>query len=1123
LIGYARLEAGEITDVQYASQLKRIYTDAQTKLTKKYDQIIKEEEVIAPHIRKMLLQEAAAAQYPSAVVKASGETVTDAHFMNKVRQILREVGGMTPEEAKKVSGLGGLADDQLLMVTNAFREMNGRPAMTVEQLYGDLFPKLEDELSELRRLEPIPTTEAADAARLANSADPQAKMAALAAQGDLPMGPSPSLADAAFNAPAHRALDDLSKYIVKNANVQQQVVAAELPPFWAKVRSLYTETHTMAAELGRRNRDAVLLDYNDLRYLDPLLSVVFPWHYWASRSPANWLMALASRPTPALHYMKLKKELRQYNNNDPSVPAWAKDKIVMHPPGYPGALYLDYERSFNAVASMYDSFDDPDKRAGTYGEIINAMGKFGPAIHPILSMAYGAERAIAGDDDGARSVGYLSSPTRAVANLTGFTLEPWLWMKDPTTGNRIPWTGGTKWDVEKATRKLGYEQGQGRFGAEEAVLGAATQAGPAFTEVLTKDIVQYRRWPIFFSMMLGMSVSPRQNWENEVQEATGQYFNLKNSGQDAEAQALIDNKPWLGTIWFSWETDATRMKMLANNVLARIGPMPGKNRQAILDAVGLTPELMQQFYDIPNDQRDQMVEWDKRDYEQFTNGVMDLAEILKLPDPNTIQEWRQARADYKSNTQALDQKFPEALKQQATYFDIKETQGDEAAKEYLAANTGLSDFWNEKNHLMLQNPLVLKYYQEPAEVDQIAESLAWEEVKGRYPDIFELWDEYGQIADDDWKTKREFRRLHPEITKAGDEFDTALKRTREALGGLRTYTQSSGGLPETTDYIIKGKPNATQRGLLSTLEDMGMEAAKPVPLPKAEPEKFTADQQAIMAARDKNYADIVVQFPNFPKLEREYDQIKYVYGDQAALLYGQQSGFFKARDAMTMAEISNPLLLREMSDESIGYAAKTYVRFEAERQWPGIFEKLDEYYALPPKLNKGNNRHEYRILHPELIDYWDWKKGAPEYYQQQLEYLRSQEREKQMSSQPTGGTKDLDLDAVQEALGAVESGGNYAAQNPKSSASGKYQYIDSTWNNYGGYATAKDAPPEVQDQRAREDLQKRFDAYGGDLEKVIAAHYYPAWANDKSKWGQAPVAGSPTIQKYVDYVMGKIS
>lgn len=59
-------------------------------------------------------------------------------------------------------------------------------------------------------------------------------------------------------------------------------------------------------------------------------------------------------------------------------------------------------------------------------------------------------------------------------------------------------------------------------------------------------------------------------------------------------------------------------------------------------------------------------------------------------------------------------------------------------------------------------------------------------------------------------------------------------------------------------------------------------------------------------------------------------------------------------------------------------------------------------------------------------------------------------------------------DAIPSEIVRRESNGNYGACNESSGACGKYQFLDSTWNNYGGYQSACDAPPAVQDQKARE-------------------------------------------------------
>lgn len=63
---------------------------------------------------------------------------------------------------------------------------------------------------------------------------------------------------------------------------------------------------------------------------------------------------------------------------------------------------------------------------------------------------------------------------------------------------------------------------------------------------------------------------------------------------------------------------------------------------------------------------------------------------------------------------------------------------------------------------------------------------------------------------------------------------------------------------------------------------------------------------------------------------------------------------------------------------------------------------------------------------------------------------------------------------------------NYRAENSRSTASGAWQFLDSTWDGFGGYHHAASAPPVVQDRKAR----LTFDASG-----------YSPWNASRSCWG----------------------
>lgn len=80
-------------------------------------------------------------------------------------------------------------------------------------------------------------------------------------------------------------------------------------------------------------------------------------------------------------------------------------------------------------------------------------------------------------------------------------------------------------------------------------------------------------------------------------------------------------------------------------------------------------------------------------------------------------------------------------------------------------------------------------------------------------------------------------------------------------------------------------------------------------------------------------------------------------------------------------------------------------------------------------------------------------------------------------------------EAILATIRELESGGDYQAQARGSSASGAYQFIDSTWGAYGGYARAWQAPPEVQDAKATEYVSAILEAHGGDVAAIPVVWY----------------------------------
>jgi len=125
-----------------------------------------------------------------------------------------------------------------------------------------------------------------------------------------------------------------------------------------------------------------------------------------------------------------------------------------------------------------------------------------------------------------------------------------------------------------------------------------------------------------------------------------------------------------------------------------------------------------------------------------------------------------------------------------------------------------------------------------------------------------------------------------------------------------------------------------------------------------------------------------------------------------------------------------------------------------------------------------------------------------------------------VSTQPTALDLTVFPEQMEHILATIryqESRGNYTIGRNKGNASGAYQFITSTWNNYGGYRDAYLAPPHIQDERAAKDVQMFLDRYDQDVSMVPIMWYYPIAASRPELMDIVPVPSAGNVLTVREY------
>ena len=104
-----------------------------------------------------------------------------------------------------------------------------------------------------------------------------------------------------------------------------------------------------------------------------------------------------------------------------------------------------------------------------------------------------------------------------------------------------------------------------------------------------------------------------------------------------------------------------------------------------------------------------------------------------------------------------------------------------------------------------------------------------------------------------------------------------------------------------------------------------------------------------------------------------------------------------------------------------------------------------------------------------------------------------------------GVVYDGDLERILATIRHFESRGDYTVRARKGTASGAYQFLDSSWANYGGYPSAWMAPPELQDAKAAEWVTIILTNHPGDVSSVPVTWYIGhVPAVDSAEWNTVP-------------------
>lgn len=175
---------------------------------------------------------------------------------------------------------------------------------------------------------------------------------------------------------ARRAIEKLEALPIGPTEHIPDITPAQLKLLESAVQDEAGSGRMFARQFGTDGMNFTMLS-GDRRNFDRVLDLLGPYHYYYTRTGANWLRRLAERPAIMGQYMKLRDNVRRYHEQRGD--SQSLDNTI----GLGGDLWWNWESTLNPLQQFMRDFYMPERSPDALGEAMQrlpVMQTWGPLI-----------------------------------------------------------------------------------------------------------------------------------------------------------------------------------------------------------------------------------------------------------------------------------------------------------------------------------------------------------------------------------------------------------------------------------------------------------------------------------------------------------------------------------------------------------------------------------------------------------------------------------------------------------------------------------------------------------------------------------------------------------------------